>query len=131
MTRFTLESLQNMMQQLQNIETEIRSIILSKISSIKDNPNITRITSHKPHIYTIKMLNLNNTILSPFYYDYELQKEVLISILSKCKSIKEIETKMLYIIDRKVYNPNRFHPDVVGVLEGIMEDMHDKEGTWS
>ena len=67
----------------------IRSKLISEIMLFPDNPDIKRMSSN---CFTINSSNLSNSvILSPFYYDFKAQHEVLITLVNNLDYYKLVD----------------------------------------
>lgn len=97
------------------IKEEMRTALLA---GIPDNPNINRLGAG---CFTMKVSALSPDLaLSPRYYDFLSQRDLLIGIIEK-KPIEQWSKDFHTIADTSRLKDERFHPKVVENLKGIMQ----------
>lgn len=113
-----------------SIEEKIRRELYRRISEIKDNPDIQRISSGA-FIMPVSALS-KDLILSPSYYDFHEQKTKLLEIVNSEKSVEKVIEKLRVISEMGFIQVGssgrgykfRFHPRVCSNIKTMLNEMN-------
>ena len=125
-------SLSTIVKEYKALSEKIKTELVNAIEEIPQNKNITPLGNRCFSVSFSEILN-NNGIISPDYYDFEVQKEFLIEILEsdkrgfekKIEILKEIAEKGK-ILSRGQHTI-RFHPEVLTKIKEILKDLEEIE----
>ena len=106
------------MEEVQMLLNQAKEKALNVINSKKQqNPALNRIGSH---CYTLKLSDLSeDLILSPQYYDFEWQYDLLMNKL-QMKGVEYFIPFVTKVVAEKKCDGYRLHPEVIKSLEEIL-----------
>ena len=121
-------SLSQTIKEYKALAEKIKAELIAEIDAIPQNKNITPLGNKCFSVSFSEVLN-NNGILSPDYYDFEVQKEFLIEVLESDKRSFEKKIEILKEIAEKGkilsqgQHTIRFHPDVIAKIKTLLDQI--------
>lgn len=125
-------SLSTIVKEYKALSEKIKTELVNAIEEIPQNKNITPLGNRCFSVSFSEILN-NNGIMSPDYYDFEIQKAFLVEILESHKRSFENKIEILKEIAEKGKilsagaHTIRFHPDVLAKIKEILKDLEEIE----
>lgn len=125
-------SLSAILKEYKILSEKIKAELVNAVEAIPQNKNITPLGNKCFSVSFSEILN-NNGILSPDYYDFEVQKAFLVEVLESDKRSFEKKIEILKEIAEKGkilsqgQHTIRFHPDVLAKIKEILKDLEEIE----
>jgi AAA15 family ATPase/GTPase len=106
------------LEEIEQIIQQYKEKALSLVESRREqNPSLKPIGSN---CYTIRLSELSeDLVLSPQYYDFLWQYDALLKKLRE-QSLESFKKTIETVIQTGKLNGQRFHPDVIAVLKGLL-----------
>lgn len=123
-------SLSTILREYKAVSEKIKTELVSTVDAIPQNKNITPL-GNRCFSVSFSEIVKNNGIMSPDYYDFEVQKEFLIDLLSSEKRSFEKKIEILKEIAEKGkilsqgQHTIRFHPDVLAKIKEILNELEE------
>ena len=120
-------TLKDVRQKLQEMNLEAKATICEELSGIQQNPDVQMICT-SPRCFKISSSKLGEgLILDPTYYDFELQRDILLSCLNRKKTLEKCHTFLQRAVkERKIAHGNKhctLHPVVLGKIQDILNEL--------
>lgn len=120
-------TLKDVREKLQEMNLEAKAAICDDLSSIQQNPDIQMICT-SPRCFKISSIKLGEgLILDPTYYDFKLQRDILLSCLNRKKTLEECQAFLQRAVKKqKIAQSNKYctlHPVVLGKIQDILNEL--------
>ena len=122
-----MNKLQKEIEAISKAEDKIKIRLMEELTSFPQNPHINKLSGDAFSISSATIFADKNNTLSPEYYDFKRQYEVLSGIISKAKlsSLPDILNKIIEnksaVIGSKPYT-FKFHDEVISNLKKIVNE---------
>lgn len=121
-------SLSTILKEYKALSEKIKTELVNAVEAIPQNKNITPLGNGCFSVSFSEILN-NNGVMSPDYYDFDVQKKFLVEVLESDKRSFEKKIEILKEIAEKGkilsqgQHTIRFHPDVLAKIKEILKDL--------